>query len=67
MPLIALAGNISVAEQLEQKHLPARDLAPFVTERTHSDMAIYGWHNPVIFEESTQLICVSSSWRCEWL
>lgn len=67
VPLLSLAGHFAVAKPLEKNQFS--DMTPSQPDGDFSqaEMGIYGWHSPKIDTAQTHLICLTASWKADWL
>jgi hypothetical protein len=67
VPLLYVAGHFAVAKPLEKNQFS--DMTPSQPDGyfSQAEMGIYGWHSPKIDTAQTHLICLSASWKANWL
>ena len=67
VPLLSVAGNLVVAKPFDPSNLSVNGLTKLDADFSQSNMGIYGWHEPHIDTEQTNLIRLTSSWKADWL
>lgn len=67
VPLLSIAGNLVVAKPFEKNNLSVNGLTNLDADFIQSDIGIYGWHEPHLDAEQTNLIRLTSSWKADWL
>lgn len=67
VPLLSVAGNLVVAKPFENNTLSVNGPIHIDAGFSQSDMGIYGWHDPYVDAEQTNLIRLTSSWKADWL
>ena len=67
VPLLSLAGNLVVAKPFEKNKLSVNGPTHLEADFSQPDMGIYGWHEPHVDAEQTNLIRLTSAWKADWL
>jgi hypothetical protein len=67
VPFLSMTGHFAVAKPFKQSQFSGMGPTQPDADFSQAEMGIYGWHTPQTDTAQTHLICLSASWKADWL